>query len=81
MIPRNAHVIALLLSVPLLLAMADDAHAYIDLGTGSFMLQILLAGLLAVAFTVKSWWRNITSSVSRLLSRKPSPENSKLDSD
>jgi hypothetical protein len=33
--------------------------AYLDPGTGSMMLQILLAGILSSMFFVKSWFRQI----------------------
>jgi hypothetical protein len=33
--------------------------AYLDPGTGSMMLQILLAGVLSSSFFVKSWIRQI----------------------
>ena len=42
---------------------------YIDPGTGSLMLQALVAGLLGAAFTVKTYWKNISSATSRLLGR------------
>jgi hypothetical protein len=37
--------------------------AYLDPGSGSMMLQILLAGVLSSAFFVKSWFRNIRNVV------------------
>lgn len=35
------------------------AYAYVDPGTGSYILQILLAGLLAVPFAIKRYWVKI----------------------
>ena len=46
-----------------------EAHAYIDLGSGSFMLQMLLAGVFASLFAVKMMWRRFTYRASRLFSR------------
>jgi len=37
------------------------ARAYVDPGTGSYFLQILIAGMLGAAFTVKLYWRKIKS--------------------
>jgi hypothetical protein len=54
----------------LLLISARDAFAYVDPGTGSYVLQMIMAGLLAAAFALKSYWRNITAFLSRLLSKK-----------
>ncbi|UCE25976.1 MAG: hypothetical protein JSU74_13285 [Candidatus Zixiibacteriota bacterium] len=49
------------------LALSPDAHAYIDPSTGSYMLQILLAGLLGALFTLKIFWRNLKGFLTRFL--------------
>lgn len=36
-----------------------DAHAYLDPGTGSYVLQIVLAGVAAALFVVKLFWVKI----------------------
>lgn len=41
------------------------AQAYMDPGTGSYLLQILLAGLLGAGFTIKMFWRRIKARLSR----------------
>jgi len=41
------------------MVLTSDAHAYIDPGTGSFMLQMLFAGLLGALFAIKTFWRRI----------------------
>ncbi len=46
------------------------AHAYLDPGTGSYILQLLIAGLLGVAFAVKMFWKNIRSFFVGLFSRE-----------
>jgi hypothetical protein len=50
---------------------AVPAHAYIDPGSGSFIFQIVVGGLLGAAFAVKTFWRRIVGRFSR---RKPDPE-------
>ena len=45
------------------------AHAYIDLGSGSFLIQILLGTFFASLFAIKVWWGRITGQISRLFSR------------
>ena len=45
------------------------AHAYIDVGTGSLALQMLMATGLASLFMVKVYWRRLTGQVSRLFAR------------
>ena len=37
------------------------AYAYVDPGTGSYFLQILIAGILGAAFAVKLYWRKLKS--------------------
>ena len=39
--------------------------AYIDPGTGSYVLQLIIGGLLGVAVTVKAFWRRIWSFLTR----------------
>jgi hypothetical protein len=41
------------------------AHAYIDPGSGSFIFQVLIGGLLAGAVAVKHFWRRIVSLFTR----------------
>ena len=40
---------------------APNAHAYLDPGSGSMMLQMLLAGVAGVALAIKMFWRRILS--------------------
>lgn len=65
----------LLLVALFILASPDTAHAYLDPGTGSYFLQILLAALLGAAFAVKSFWRNIKSYIANLFSNRGSTED------
>ncbi len=39
--------------------------AYIDPGTGSYLLQLALAGLLGAGYTVKMYWARITKLFGR----------------
>ncbi|MBI4925834.1 MAG: hypothetical protein HY843_07920 [Bdellovibrio sp.] len=36
-----------------------DSYAYLDPGTGSYLLQIILGTLFATFFTLKLYWRKI----------------------
>jgi hypothetical protein len=42
---------------------ACSANAYVDSGTGSMLIQILIAGSLGAVFAVKSFWARIVSGV------------------
>jgi len=35
------------------------AHAYVDPGTGSYILQIVIAGLVGAAFTLRLFWKRL----------------------
>lgn len=43
----------------LLVIFPGNAHAYLDPGAGSYLLQILAAFFFAGLFTVKGFWKNI----------------------
>ena len=46
------------------------AYCYIDPGTGSYIIQIVIAAFVAVSFMVKIYWLKIKGFVSRLFSKK-----------
>jgi hypothetical protein len=41
------------------------AYAYIDPGTGSYVMQVLLAAVLGASFVVKSYWNKIKTFFKR----------------
>ena len=53
----------------LLLICARDAHAYLDPGSGSYILQLALAGLLGASLAVKIFWTRIKVFLSGLSAR------------
>lgn len=40
---------------------APPAYAYLDPGSGSFIIQMLLAGLMGAALMIKIYWKKIKS--------------------
>jgi hypothetical protein len=56
--------LVLLLSLILLL-FTKDSEAYIDPGSGSYVLQLLVASFFAVLFAIKMFWRNIKAYFSK----------------
>jgi hypothetical protein len=52
-----------------LLVLPVDAFAYLDPGTGSYVLQMIIAGLLGAAFAVKMSWFRIKRFFLELFSR------------
>ncbi len=53
-----------------MLVVPQPAHAYLDPGTGSYILQIAAAALFGSLFALKVWWRQITGFVGGLFGRK-----------
>lgn len=52
----------------------SKVYAYIDPGTGSYVFQLIIAGLLAASFAIKTIWgrvKNFLRSILRSAARKP----------
>ena len=62
------------------LASTREADAYLDPGTGSFVLQALIGTAMAVAFTIKIYWRRLKSLVLRR-GEEPDPDPALDDGD
>lgn len=54
-----------------------DAYAYLDPGTGSYILQLLIAALLGGLFAVKLYWKRIKIFFKNLFSRGKKYEKAK----
>lgn len=50
-------------SLLLFLCFIPSAHAYIDPGSGSFMIQMLIASLIGASFTVKAYFKVIKERI------------------
>lgn len=48
--------------------------AYLDPGSGSFLLQLLLAGILGGLFLVRMYWSRIKAFFRRILTRGQKPD-------
>jgi hypothetical protein len=62
----------LAIAVVVVLGLPSMAHAYLDPGTGSYALQLLLAALLAGAYTVKLYWAKLRALLRRLRGKSAS---------
>ena len=65
----NVSLLHILASLPLL-----SGKAYLDPGSGSVLIQLLIAGLLGAAFIIKASWSKIKAFFSR--SKAPKDEKS-----
>jgi hypothetical protein len=66
--PRKLLILVLLV-VNIVITLYNDAYAYLDPGTGSFIFQIVLAALLAALATVKFWWKRVILAISGFFSK------------
>jgi hypothetical protein len=62
--------LVLVLVAGAVLVWPSRAHAYLDPGTGSYVLQIVIGVLLGGIFALKTFWTRIKSFAQNLLSRK-----------
>jgi hypothetical protein len=45
------------------------AHAYVDPGTGSMAIQVLIGGVVAAAFMIKTYYYELKRRIARLFGR------------
>jgi hypothetical protein len=48
----------------------ENAFAYLDPGTGSFVLQMLIAGVLGGLFVIKTYWRKIKFFIKKIFNKE-----------
>ena len=58
----------------LALLVASPARAYVDPGSGSFLLQLLAAGFLSALVTLRLYWRRLRAWGRSLGQRRRGPE-------
>ena len=62
--------VSLWLALACLLTISRSANAYIDAGSGSYLLQILFAGLLAGLYGAKAFFFNMKSAIVRKVNNR-----------
>ena len=51
-----------------------SGDAYLDPGSGSFILQLLIASLVGAAFIIKTYWRRINTFFRQLFNKEQNEE-------
>lgn len=69
MILNVTSILTSLFSAPLM-----AGHAYLDPGSGSFLLQLLLAALLGGLFVLRSYWGRIKTFIAKKASKQENEE-------
>jgi len=54
----------------ILLLFANDSHAYIDPGAGSFFFQLIIAFLVGGLFAIKLFWGRILDFLRKVFAKK-----------
>ena len=49
----------MILTILLFLVFPLNAHAYLDPGTGSFVIQLAIAAIAGISFTAKIYWSKV----------------------
>lgn len=73
--PRN-HTQVFVLVLALLL-LPSTARAYLDPGTGSYVVQLLIGSLLGGLFALGVFWRRVVASIKRIFKRGSSDDGSR----
>lgn len=60
-VPKTRNLFLFILTFMYFLSIASPAYAYLDPGTGSMILQGIIAGLAITSVTIKMWWYKIKS--------------------
>lgn len=61
---------SLILAIVVQALLLQNAFAYLDPGTGSYVFQVLVAAVIGGLFTIKIYWRKIKDFVINCFSRK-----------
>lgn len=51
------------------LVFTEEVHAYLDPGTGSYILQLAMASVIGALFAIKLFWNNIKNFFKKSLSK------------
>ena len=66
----SCHMLGIAVALSLLIISSKGAQAYIDPGTGSYVLKIVIASVLAAGFVIKATWRNIVGAFTKRFARR-----------
>ena len=68
------HLLRFLIVALLILSSSMNSYAYLDLGTGSYFIQIVLAASLGTLYSIKIFWKNIKSFLKNIFSKNKNIE-------
>ena len=65
---KRTHTI-IALTIVFCLGFSKDSYSYIDPGTGSYFIQLLLAALVGGLFTLKIFWKKLKLSLRKMVQK------------
>ena len=68
----SKYTVALLLTIYLVGFSGENAYAYIDPASGSYIFQLIVAGLLGGLYAVKIYWKSLKSFMGNLFRKNKS---------
>ena len=71
--PHKESVFMRILVAVFSMLMFTDAVAYLDPGTGSMLLQVILGGIAAVGVAIKLYWHRLRAAFG--MAKKPDPDD------
>ncbi|MBN2391090.1 MAG: hypothetical protein JXR84_10210 [Anaerolineae bacterium] len=77
--PAKKLLTILALATLVYLASPSPVYAYLDPGTGSFIFQLVVAGLAGAAFIVKMYWGKIKTLFAKLFSKNDQRGEEEID--
>jgi len=70
----------LVLICVMILVEPRQAYAYLDPGTGSLLIQMLIGGVIAGLYTIKMYWYQLKSFIKRILGKEDMQINTEANS-
>ena len=58
---------------------SSSAYAYLDPGAGSFILQMLIAGIMGIILTIKLYWDRLIDFLKRCIGKADNDKNNQPD--
>lgn len=66
----NSNIKFFCLTLIIFLLLHKNSYAYLDMGTGSYILQIILGSIVGGIFWIKLYWQKIKTSINTFFKQK-----------
>lgn len=60
---------------------SKEAHAYIDPGTGTYIMQLIVAFIIGGVFFIKTYWRKIQTFLANFFSKQSKEGSNSLENE